>query len=495
MKLSQLLSIYPQLKWGDFATAEVTGLCRDSRKVENGSVYVAISGYSHDGHNFIEQAVAQGAIALIVETENRVPPSYKGAIVKVENTRQALNKLASRLYEYPAEKLFCVGVTGTNGKTTVTYMVEKILTDYGWPTGVLGTIDHHMGANTWKSELTTPDAIDLQRRLSEFVALDAKAAAFEVSSHALSQFRADYIPFDVAVFTNLSRDHLDFHPSMQSYFAAKERLFKEILAQSEKREVFAIINTDDEWGKKLIITDRAKRYTYGERNADFTFRVIQQNFTGSQFHLETPRGSVDVTLPVPGLFNIYNAVASVSVALCAGVSVESAAQSLSDFTGVKGRLQRVSPAESSNVFVDYAHTPDALEKVLTALNEIRKNLGKKIQIICVFGCGGDRDPGKRPIMGEIAHRLSDIVFVTSDNPRKEPPRQIIKDILAGIPSEALNQSVFEETDRREAISRALQMASENDVILVAGKGHEDYQLVGDQILPFSDAETVRELLG
>lgn len=494
IKLSQLLSVFGQLSWGEDPTADVRGLTSDSRGIGQGYVFVAVRGTKQDGHQYLEQAVRLGAIALVVEDRKLVPAHFKGALVEVKSAREALDKLASRFYAQPAKHLYCAGVTGTNGKTSTVYLIEHLLTQYGWPTGVMGTIDHHLGSHVWPSELTTPDPVTLQKRLAEFVNRGARAAAFEVSSHALDQHRADGIPFNAGVFTNLTRDHLDYHHDMQSYFLAKQRLFSSLLRQSDKEHVVAIINADDPYGKKIQIADRVRVWSYSSHEGDFVFTPLEQNFSGSRFNLRSPQGSIEVQLSLPGLHNIYNATAALAVALHAGMSLEAAAMALKTFNGVPGRLERVPLNEKFNVFVDYAHTDDALKTVLSSLVRLREQSSIKARILTVFGCGGDRDRGKRPLMGEVAARLSDQVFLTSDNPRTEDPQQILDDVLEGIPSETKKHKVVIEVDRRKAIARALQSAEENDVILIAGKGHEKYQIIGHERHQFDDVQVVQELL-
>lgn len=495
MRLPQLLAIYPQLFWGKNPQKDVTGLTNDSREVKPGYVYVAIRGHAVDGHRYIPQVCRQGAIALIVEDAATVPKTYDGAVVVVPDTRVALDELASHFHGRPADHMFCVGVTGTNGKTSTTYMIEAVLEKYGWKTGVLGTINHHFGGHVWESQLTTPDPLTLHKRLSEFRALGGEAAAFEVSSHALAQKRVDDLPFDAAVFTNLTRDHLDYHKSMDEYFAAKERLFREVLGASRKSQVWAVINADDPAGRKLQVTDRAKVWTYGQGAADFRFLIREQDFGGTRFTLKTPRGEAEIHLPLPGLHNVYNATAAIAVGLAADASLATCSEALANFRGVPGRLQKVPNDKGVHVFVDYAHTDDALKVVLAALGEVRRSAQLENRIITVFGCGGDRDKGKRPLMAQAALAGSDLVFLTSDNPRTEDPDQIIQDGVAGLAPEVLNQTVFTEVDRRAAIGRALQSAQVGDVILIAGKGHETYQIVGAEKRPFSDVEVVKEWLG
>lgn len=493
MKLSQLLTIYPKLRWGEFPHTEVKGLTQDSRKAEAGWVFVAIRGTQLDGHQFIPQVCDKKVAAVVVEDDANVPENYKGAVVVVKDSRTALDKLAVHLYGHPSEKLFCVGVTGTNGKTSITYMIEAVLNQYGWATGVMGTINHHLGSRIWETDLTTPDAITLQKRLSEFCALKAQAMAAEVSSIALTQNRADSLAFDVAIFTNLTRDHLDFHGTMEEYFFAKEKLFNELLARSSKAPVWAILNGDDSYSSKFKVADRAQVWTYGQNPShDFSFSIKEQNFTGTSFTLRTSRGEQNAWLPMPGLHNVYNAVAAIATGVAAGASLELGVTAMASFNGVPGRLQRVAIKKPLHVFVDYAHTDDALRVVLQALREIRRAAHSSAKILVVFGCGGDRDRGKRPLMAKAAVEGADLVMVTSDNPRTEAPDEIINDCIRDLPPNLLNQKVFIEVERRIAIGRMLQMAQDGDVILIAGKGHETYQIIGKEKRHFSDIEVVEE---
>ncbi len=494
MKLAQLLSIFPELRWGNAANSDVVDITHDSRAVKNGSVFVALRGLARDGHQYLKAVAQAGCIALIVEEDAGIPSDYRGAIVKVKSSRQALDLLAKRFFADPGADLYCIGITGTNGKTTVSYMVEKILNHFGWPTGVIGTIDHHLESRRWVSQLTTPDALTIQRRLREFVALGARAATFEVSSHALDQRRIESVRFAAAVFTNFTRDHLDYHKTMQSYFAAKERLFSELLSPSAQHEVTAILNGDDAMIRRVSVKEGVRVWWYGKANADFTFKVMKQDLNGSLFQLISPRGTNEIYLPCPGEHNIYNAVAAIAVAMSGGVSLATAASALSDFYGAPGRLQKVANTRGLHVFVDYAHTDDALRTVLRALSALRQEMGSKSKIITVFGCGGDRDKGKRPLMGHAAAEFSDALVITSDNPRSEDPMQIIAEIQGGLPK-AWSGQLKVEVDRKKALALALQTAREGDVILVAGKGHEDYQIVGQERFSFSDHVVLTELLG
>lgn len=493
MKLTQLFASFSQWKFGETPTVDVGHLEFDSRKVNKKDVFVAIRGSSGDGHKYLKDVCAKEVAAVVVEDESQVPHNFRGAVLVVKSTRQALDHLAAQFYGSPGKKLFNVGVTGTNGKTSVTYMIESVLKEFGWDTGVIGTVDHHLNDHKWPTELTTPDPLTLQKRLSEFVALGAKATAFEVSSHALDQDRADSIPFDVVVFTNLTRDHLDYHKTMEDYFLSKEKLFLKLPALSGK-QVTAVINTSDSWGAKIRTADSVRLWSYGESKSDFQFEILKSDFSGSEFELKTPRGDHTLSIPLVGRHNVYNSVAALATGVAAGASVETCAKGLSRFRGVPGRLERVQNSLDVHVFVDYAHTDDALRTVLTALKEIRERARHRNKIIVVFGCGGDRDRGKRPLMAKAAIEGADLVVITSDNPRTEDPVQIIQEISSGIPRSEINKSVFIEVDRKEAIRSAISMAKSGDVVVIAGKGHEDYQIIGTRKFPFSDQLVAQEIL-
>lgn len=491
MNLQHLFSALAGVPENVFSHLEVSGLFNDARKVISGSVFVAIRGVKADGHSYIPDAIAKGVLALVVEDKSKVPESFKGIVLAVPNTREALDILAARYYGDPAQDLFCVGVTGTNGKTSVTYMVESILTFGKIPTGVIGTVNHHLGEKVWPSDMTTPDPIFLQKRLREFRDDGAQAVAMEVSSHALDQHRVDSIPFNTVIFTNLTRDHLDYHQTMENYFEAKQKLFTELLWRTTKVPSFAIINTDDKLGRRLQVADPAVLWTYGSKDADFRYKIKRMDFALTHFQVDTPVGSADVHLPMSGAHNVMNSLAALAAGLSAGMPLALCCEALSQFTGVPGRLQSVPNAKNVSVFVDYAHSPDALENVLAALTKVRENLKAQSRIWTIFGCGGDRDKGKRPLMAQMALKYSDEVVITSDNPRTEDPQAIINDILTGVTDKNKAQVIL---DRKAAILETLQKVREGDVVLIAGKGHEDYQIIGTEKFPFSDVKIAEQAL-
>ncbi|WP_413586429.1 UDP-N-acetylmuramoyl-L-alanyl-D-glutamate--2,6-diaminopimelate ligase [Bdellovibrio sp. HCB274] len=494
MKLQHLFSTIPGIPEHVLPEIEVSGIFNDARKVIPDGLFVAIRGVKVDGHTFIPDAISKGASVLVVEDPNQVPNNFKGFVLRVENTREALDLLASHYHGDPAQEMFCVGVTGTNGKTSVTYMVESILNHANMPTGVIGTVNHHLQEKVWPSEMTTPDPIYLQKRLREFRDDGAQAVAMEVSSHALDQHRVDSVPFNTVIFTNLTRDHLDYHETMEKYLEAKQRLFTDLLWLTDKHPCFAIVNIDDKYGRRLHVADPAVLWTYGaDKAADLNFKIKSMDFTLTIFDLKTPLGTVEVQLPMSGTHNVMNAVAAIGAGLSAGIPLEKCAEALSRFTGVPGRLQSVPNNKNLSIFVDYAHSPDALENVLTALTNVRESLKSNAKIWTIFGCGGDRDKGKRPLMAEMALKFSDAVVVTSDNPRTEEPQTIIDDILKGVTAQDKNK-VTVMVDRKDAIHAAINKAQEGDVILIAGKGHEDYQIIGTTKYPFSDVQVAEQAL-
>ena len=497
MKLHQLFSFFgkegqPYAGDASVMNQEVESVCFDTRNVKPASVFVAVKGVTQDGHDFLAQAASNGAIALVVENKSKVPKDYPHLVVEVPDCRQALDMLASKFYNFPSQDLFCFGVTGTNGKTSITYFLEHIFNHHRKTLAVIGTVNHRLQEKVWDSSVTTPDPVTLQKRLREFADAGAIVVAMEVSSHALEQKRVHSVNFNTVIFTNLTLDHLDYHGTMQNYFAAKQKLFTDLMWLTVKTPKFAVINIDDSYGRKLRVAEDVIAWTYGQRESDFQFKILDMNFNETEIEIKTATETLKFLLPVCGVHNMYNAVASAVAAMSAGLSLQQSFEALKSFNGVPGRLQRVESLSRKIVFVDYAHTPDALENVLNAIRSVRESvqLGQpQSRIICVFGCGGDRDKSKRPLMAKIASKLSDFVFVTSDNPRTENPQAIIDDIAKGLngPHEIV-------IDRESAIKRALQMADLDDVILIAGKGHEDYQIIGTEKTPFSDLKVAAKYL-
>lgn len=470
---------------------DVSDLCQDSRKVAEGSVFVAIRGHSSDGHKFLAEVALKKPSALVVEESSAVPGDFQGLVLVVPSGRRALDQLSTRFYGEPSRKLLMFGVTGTNGKTSCSYLIEHILQKVRIATGVIGTIDHHFRDQVWKTGNTTPGALELQQRLAEMLAAGAKAVAMEVTSHALDQSRVDSVEFNVVMFTNLTLDHLDYHGTMEKYFAAKQKLFTDLVLHSRKVPISAVVNLDDEWGQRLRVSHHAHIWTYGQNpKADFSFKVLKGDFNQSEVQLMTPFGSFKAVLPLCGDHSVSNAVGAMTACAAIGIPVSASFKALADFKGVPGRLQSVPNSAGLSILIDYAHTPDALSRVLDSLQKVRSERKLTGRIHTVFGCGGDRDKSKRPLMAQIAEEKSDAVIVTSDNPRTEDPLLILEDIRKGFVGK---KAVF-EPDRKKAILLAVATATAGDVILIAGKGHEDYQEIGNQRMPFSDFQVVQEAL-
>ena len=458
---------------------EFTDVTANSKNASAAAVFVAYIGAKSDGHQYVENAIQTGALVLVVEDIAKVPTDYPGLAIQVQNGKKVLSELAAQLYGHPSKKLTCFGVTGTNGKTSMTYLIEHFLSCEGQRVGVIGTVDHRVAEKKWPTELTTPDAPTLQKRLSEFLNEGARYAALEVSSHALEQERAADVQFDVVIFTNLTLDHLDYHQTMQNYFQAKQKLFTDLLWSSKKIPRFAIVNIDDEYGRKLRVADNTLIWTYGtNKSADFCYKIVRSTIEGTEFDLQIKNEKFLVKSPLIGLHNVANVVAALAAVTSIGVALRKGLKYVELFAGIPGRLQRVTES-TKRIFVDYAHTPDALENTLKTVSGLKA--GNKL--ITIFGCGGDRDKTKRPLMAAIAEKYSDQVIVTSDNPRSEDPLQIIDDIKAGFKN---TTSIIIEADREKAIAQALRTATREDIVVIAGKGHEDYQILGTQKIFFSD---------
>lgn len=469
---------------------EVSSLAHDSRAVRPGGVFVAVRGMHVDGHAFVEQAIAAGAAALVLQNGSVVtlPPSVPA--VWVEESRRALGLLAARFYGDPASRLGVVGVTGTNGKTTVTYLCKGVLEAAGRRVGLIGTVAYQIGAERLPASHTTPGALELQGLLARMVSAQLDTVVMEVSSHALALDRLAGCEVDVAVFTNLTQDHLDFHGDMESYFQAKRRLFADLDSTSRKSgPKRAIINVDDAWGDRICEASRAPVWTYAiRRSADLRAEAIHLTLEGTRFVAVTPRGRFPVESRLVGEHNVYNMLAAIGVGLHEGLSPEVIQLGIASVTHVPGRFELVEAGQDFTVVVDYAHTEDALRRLLTTARALTTG-----RVLTVFGCGGDRDRGKRPKMGRVAACLSDVVFLTSDNPRSEDPAAILRDIELGIWEVLAERSVRYEVipDRRAAIEAAVFEAKTGDMVVIAGKGHEDYQIVGSARLKFDDREVAK----
>ncbi len=457
----------------------------DSRAVKKGDLFIAVKGVCRDGHMFIPSAVKNGAEMLVVESEANIPSDFKGSVYKVNSTKKIRHKLLNQYYDSPSEKMFCIGVTGTNGKTTAAYMIEKILSEEGWNTGVIGTINHRLKEKTWPACLTTPSAVELYERLYNFNQLSAQAAVLEVSSIGLDQDRVDGMHFNTAVFTNFTQDHLDYHKNMDSYFRSKTKFF-EMIKKSGSR-CTAVLNTDDEriynYSKKIPFPF----VSYGKSGKDFSYEILREDWSGIECNLVYRGKKTPLFLPLIGSYNVENALAAAAAAVTAGFSFERSVKHLESFKGVPGRLERIG---AGYVFVDYAHTPHALENTLKSLRRICKNHQK---IIVVFGCGGGRDRGKRSAMGRAVNACADHLIITSDNPRNEEPDKIAQDILKGIPKR--DSCVSVHLDRKEAVRKGLKTARDQDVVLIAGKGHESRQIIGSKEIKFSDVQVCKNILG
>jgi len=486
MKLSQVLENSGLALTGP--DPDITAIVNDSRLAVPGALFFALPGAKTDGANFTEQALQKGAAAVIstAEAPAHLRAAFPGAVLlNTEDLPAVLSKAAANFYGQPSRRLKVFGITGTKGKTTTAYVLENILRLAGSRPGLLGTIDYRVdGRVLAPAANTTPLAHTLQEMLAKMVSADALAAVMEVSSHALALGRAEDVDFDCAVFTNLQRDHLDFHKDRESYFQAKARLF-DLLERSPKREKCAVINADDERAGWLLkrLKGKVKAVTFAlENSADF--RAVSPEVLGDQtrFTLKTAEGALPVKLRLLGRHNIYNALAAIAAAASAGVPLRAAVEGAEALENVPGRLERVEAGQDFKVFVDYAHTDAALESVLSNLGLMPHN-----RIITVFGCGGDRDRTKRAPMGEVACALSDLAIVTSDNPRSEDPLAIIDDISKGMVDKFTNFEVI--PDRGHAIEKAVQQAHTGDILLIAGKGHETYQILKDRTVHFSDAET------
>lgn len=494
-QLSELLGKTPNARLlsppaGRPQDPEISELAYDSRRVKPGSLFFCIRGEKADGLQFLPDAVARGAVAAVVEDD---PGPLPVPALRVPNVRAAMPDLSAAFFGHPSRRLQLVGVTGTNGKTTTTYLLETVARAAGRSTGVIGTTGARIDGRpaALAGDRTTPEAPDLQRLLAEMAAAGAGSGmtvSMEASSHALDLRRTWGCEFDAAVFTNLTQDHLDYHHTMEEYFQAKARLFTEY-PRASRKPFHAIVNVDDPWGRRLAELSEGRVWSYGiESRADFQAREIVARPTTLEYRLLAPDGEFQVRLGLGGGFNVYNSLGAIGAARALGVAWEPLLAALAEAVGVPGRFESVPTGGEFSVIVDYAHSPDGVENVLRAARALQPR-----RIITVFGCGGDRDRTKRPIMGRIAAELSDQVIVTSDNPRSENPQEIIREILAGIPADRA-AAVQQESDRAEAIRQAIDEAGAGDLVVIAGKGHETYQIFAHGTVHFDDREEARKAI-
>jgi UDP-N-acetylmuramoyl-L-alanyl-D-glutamate--2,6-diaminopimelate ligase len=498
--LKDLISALPRKEVRGNAAVEVKGLAYHSGAVQEGFLFAAIRGLKEDGAQYVPDALARGARALLVDQ----PLEVQGAVqVLVPDVREALARLASAFYGEPSSSLVLIGITGTNGKTTTSYLIESILTADGKRVGVMGTVNYRFQDRVFPAPTTTPESLDLQKNLQAMREAGVTHAVLEVSSHSLDLQRVRGCDFDVALFTNLTRDHLDYHGSMEEYFRAKQLLFTQGLRESRKEKRFAVLNGDDPRAEELARLTGGTVFRYGvEGKGEIWPRSFEERPEGLSFRLTTPRGLLEGESALIGRHNLYNILAAVSVGEVLGVPQRAMVAGVAGLKRVPGRMERVPGDDGIHVFVDYSHTPDALERALETLQKVRSG-----RLIVVFGCGGDRDRGKRPEMGSIAATGSDLAVITSDNPRTENPLKIIEEIERG--TQRTGRKRYEVSrlsngwevpgyavipDRREAIRGAIGAARPGDIVLIAGKGHEDYQILGTRKIPFDDREEAAEAL-
>lgn len=468
----------------------IQDITADSRAVKPNSLFIALDGATVDGHNYIDKAVAAGAVAVIVSKPVTVPDDV--CVITVADTRQAMMACVLYFFDYPANRMRMVGVTGTNGKTTTTHMIRHILKAQGHKVGVIGTVHIMIGDTSYPIHNTTPDVVDLQHILHQMVQENVEYCVMEVSSHALALGRVSGVEFDTAVFTNLTQDHLDFHKTFENYLAAKCKLFEQVSAPNQvKDNKGAVINIDDSYGHRVMEKTTAPTITYstlgkGTLNAS----DVHMSTKNSQYTVNYKGESYPVSMNTTGLFNVYNTLAAIGACLQEGISMEAIDTALKTFSSVPGRFELIEEGQDFAVVVDYAHTPDGLQNILETAKAIKEN-----RIIIVFGCGGDRDATKRPIMGRIAAEYGDKIYVTSDNPRTEDPVQIVKDVEVGVKEALRNGTSYEViVDRREAINHAIHDAKAGDIVIIAGKGHENYQILKNETIHFDDREEARKAL-
>lgn len=475
MRLAELIADTPVLSLKGVMPEKITGITKDSREVKEGFVFFA----TESSRSYVDEATKKGAAAIISDAE---PAGNLPCLVIIKEPRLLLGRMAARFYGYPSRSMHIIGVTGTNGKTTVTYIIESILRAASESVGVMGTITYRYNGQVLKGQTTTPESTDIQRLFADMKAAGTKYVAMEVSSHALDQGRVEGVEFDGAIFTNLTHDHLDYHRDFDDYRDAKKRLFHQHLQASSKENRYAILNIDDPVAAEFSCEPPVTDYTYSvRRSADAHLTSFHEDISGLRLGVSVMGKQFSLRTGLLGIFNAANILAAGLFGHAAGIPVDTIREGVESLRGVPGRLERVENERGIPIFVDYAHTPDALRKTLGTLKALTGG-----RLVVVFGCGGERDRAKRPVMGRIASELADFAIITSDNPRREDPKTIIEEIRRGVVGNA--HHIIE--DRREAIAEAIRMATNRDVVIVAGKGHEDYQIIGTEIHRFSDREVI-----
>ena len=477
MKLKELIKGLNIVEFEGDMEIEIESIAYDSRKAKEGSVFVCIEGFKVDGHKYIPQAIENGTRAFIVQKEVEMPAGM--SVVRVEDTRYALASISDIFFGHPSGKFNLIGITGTKGKTTTTYMIKSILENYGQKVGLIGTIANMIGDEVLPTDRTTPESYDLQELFCDMVQKNVKSVVMEVSSHALELHRVSCSEYDIGVFTNLSRDHLDFHKTFENYLEAKIKLF----GICKK----GLINIDNEFGKRVVENARCEVYTMGiDNEADIRAVDIAHHPNSVDFKVISPWFEGKISVSIPGKFSVYNALAAIGSCALMGVPFEYIQKGLAGVR-VPGRAEIVDVGKDYTVMIDYAHSPDSLENILTTVKAYAPG-----RVVCVFGCGGDRDKTKRPVMGRISGQLADFTIITSDNPRTEDPEMIINDIEEGI--KETGAAYIKIVDRREAIKYALMNARDKDIIVLAGKGHENYIILKDKTIHFDETEVIREIL-
>lgn len=496
MKLKELLKTIDSYEVRGSDDILVSDICYHSQQTKVGSLFVAIPGFKKNAREFIQDAVRRGAQAVVFEGE--FFDNLRATQVRVSGARLTLARLAAAFFVHPSRNFYLAGITGTNGKTTMTYLMESLWQEGGFKAGAVSTVDIRFNQSHIKTDQTTPESRDLQFLFAKMIKEGVEKVCMEVSSHGVDLARVAECDFDAGVFTNLSQDHLDFHHSMDAYFESKARFFTEHLLQSCKKHKLALICYENPYGKKLIKKLKDQEitlWTYGmDKKCDFYVHSIHLGLDLTKAKLTTPAGEITLEIPLLGRFNLLNVAAAVALAMHSGQGIGDIRKGLQHLPFVPGRMERIADSRGRYIYVDYAHTPDALKNVLEMLREVTAK-----RIFVVMGCGGDRDRSKRPMMGYEAGRLGDVVMVTSDNPRSEDPAKILADIMPGIKKSGLgpykkNRGYFVEGDRKAAIQKVLELASKGEVVLVAGKGHEDYQILGNTRIHFSDQEVIKEFL-